>query len=217
MIRYLLSFLLPNYCHICGNKTGSISVLCDKCISTTSLKIIKRDIINNIYPDITIVSGLSYDERARVFLHSIKFDEKRFFIEDIFNKIDISFLKENNIEIITYVPLPFDRLLKRGFNQSRVIAGLLSKRLKIKYCGIMNKKKYSMQSKKEHRVDREKIIVENPFYLKKRHTDFLKKISSLIIVDDLITTGSTLRAFIDRLKEINPCLKIFVFTLFYTE
>jgi len=208
-----LSFLLPDYCPLCNNKSDPLLLICKKCIPELKPVEIKRDVLKGVI----IYSFLPYSEKHRYILHQIKFEEKKFYIDDILCRIDFSFLHKYNIDLITYVPMSLSGIILRGFNQSRVIARIISKKIKKRFYPILGKSKYSKQSLKETAEERSQIVKNNPFYLKRSMYKRIREASSILIVDDLVTTGNTIKACINRIKDINPNIKFYIITLFYTE
>lgn len=96
-----------------------------------------------------------------------------------------------DVDYITAVPLHKEKLLKRGYNQSGIIAEGLAEVLNIKYDGDLIKRTVftATQTKKSRleRWDNVKDIFEitNAELITNKH---------ILIIDDVITTGSTLEA-----------------------
>ncbi|WP_085991344.1 ComF family protein [Oceanobacillus senegalensis] len=97
-----------------------------------------------------------------------------------------SFLKKE--AIVVPIPLSEERQLERCFNQAEMLAGFLPIKMKNALSRVHGEK----QSKKSRR---ERICTENPFFL----TQTLNK--PVILVDDIYTTGTTLRHAAQLLKD----------------
>ncbi|WP_405100348.1 ComF family protein [Oceanobacillus sp. FSL H7-0719] len=97
------------------------------------------------------------------------------------------------------IPLSRERLEERGFNQAEVLSRFLPVDPEL----LLARKHGEKQSKKS-RYDR--IMTKNPFYLQ----ETIKK--PVILVDDIYTTGATLRHAASLLKE-NGCQEIYSYTL----
>lgn len=101
--------------------------------------------------------------------------------------------------IIVPIPLSQKRLIERGFNQAKALAQLLSGDIYQPLSRIHGEK----QSK---RTRKERLKTENPFSI-------IKQVDkSVILVDDLYTTGTTIRHAATILKEAG-CPRIFSYTL----
>jgi len=97
------------------------------------------------------------------------------------------------------IPLSKERLKERGFNQADVLTSFLP----VNGADILSRKHGEKQSKKTRY---ERIYTENPFYIDQP----IKK--TVILVDDIYTTGTTLRHAAALLKE-QGCPAIYAFTL----
>jgi len=108
-------------------------------------------------------------------------------------------IKENNIQadIITYVPLHKRKKSQRGFDQSARLAMGISYLSGIPFKKTLIRKKYTQQQAMLDTKMREQNV-KNAFTLK-----IDKKLSkkSVIIIDDIVTTGSTLNACIKMLVQ----------------
>ena len=94
-------------------------------------------------------------------------------------------------EVIVPVPLSEERLYERGFNQSAVLAGLLQKPVH----DIMARHHHEKQSQK---TKKERLETGQLFFLKE---DVDIKGKKILLIDDIYTTGTTLRQAAKALKE----------------
>src|SRR5699024_6842131 len=101
--------------------------------------------------------------------------------------------------IIVPIPLSKDRMLERGVNQVNVLADFLPLEQK----DVMKRLLSEKQSKKTRR---ERLSIKNPFILTKNIN------KTVILVDDIYTTGTTLRHAGNLLRE-NGCPKVYSYTL----
>ena len=97
------------------------------------------------------------------------------------------------------IPLSVVRHRERGFNQAEMLTAFLDR----KSVALLQRKDGEKQSKKS-RQDR--IFAENPFRMKKTIN------KPVILVDDIYTTGATLRHAANVLKQ-QGCPKVCAFTL----
>ncbi|MGN1127121.1 MAG: ComF family protein [Ruminococcus sp.] len=98
------------------------------------------------------------------------------------------YYKDTDLDIITGVPLHKNRLRQRGYNQSRLLGEELSVLLNIPYVEVLEKHR---DNKIQHTLKAKDRInnVKNAYRLIDR--DSVKN-KTILIVDDIITTGCTL-------------------------
>lgn len=112
-------------------------------------------------------------------------------------KQEFSFLTNNAVAVP--IPLSSERLEERGFNQADVLARFLP---------IANTKALSrIHSEKQSKKNRyERISAVNPFRLEQTVN------TPVVLVDDIYTTGTTLRHAASTLTE-GGCTEVYAFTL----
>lgn len=101
--------------------------------------------------------------------------------------------------VIVPIPLSDERLKERGFNQAKIIADFLP----LETADVLKRIHGEKQSKKTRF---ERLNTKNPFFL----TETVKK--TVILVDDIYTTGTTLRHAAVLLREAG-CPEVYTFTL----
>ena len=115
----------------------------------------------------------------------------------------------NSIDVIIPVPLHRKKLAKRGYNQSDQIGIGISRIMEkpLTTHNLVRKHENTTQTKKSvfERFENTQGIFElkNPDELAGKH---------ILLVDDVLTTGSTLEACVHALKEAED-VKVSVFTL----
>lgn len=121
------------------------------------------------------------------------------FQEAFIKRFNESFSDVIKQAIIVPIPLSADRLYERGFNQAQMLTSFLQGNSEQLLKRIHNEK----QAKKS-RIER--LMTENPF----RVTERVNR--QVILIDDIYTTGRTVRHAAQALKE-NGCPQVFSYTL----
>lgn len=104
-------------------------------------------------------------------------------------------------DYITFIPSDPARFLQRGFNTTEIVAQHLSKNLQIPVKKIFIQEKTSTPQSSLKKADRLKNV-KGRFSLK-NDLD-LKNDSKIILIDDVVTTGSTISVCVDLLKKEYP-------------
>ncbi len=198
----VLDFLLPRVCEHCGSVlSAKEKILCGKCLSeiipTTSDVLFKEYqkkfsdevIINDFY------SAFMFIENSPIqsLIHALKYNGK-FRLGIYLGKIAAEKVQEKiktwNADFLVPVPLFHSKKAERGFNQSFYIAKGFSTVLKIPVKqNIIKRSRYTKTQTALNFEERKKNIL-NAFKIKNSKYVVNKNI---ILVDDVITTGSTVR------------------------
>ncbi len=140
---------------------------------------------------------LSFTKKGRVqkLLHALKYKSQERLGEKLGYWYGMDLLEKNNMSfddyIIIPVPLHLRKLKERGYNQSEAFSKGLSDSLKIPlFSTIIQKTHHTSSQTNKSRLERWKNV-ENVFYITNTGTIQNKKV---LLVDDVITTGSTLEA-----------------------
>lgn len=104
---------------------------------------------------------------------------------------------QNNPPIIIPIPLSPERLYERGFNQAFSLATLLNFPIE----DILTRTHTEKQSKKTRS---ERILKQSPFLLKLSIDPHKYKNKSFLLIDDIYTTGTTLRQAAKVLHSFSP-------------
>ena len=117
-----------------------------------------------------------------------------------YEKLSYKLLEKNlSKEVLTYVPMYKIRESQRGFNQSKMLAEKIAKNTDMKCEDIFIKTRDTKFQVGLTKKDREKNL-KNSFGV-------LNKVDEIIIVDDVITTGSTLRE-LTKIAKVNGIKKV---------
>lgn len=98
-------------------------------------------------------------------------------------------------DLITFVPLHWQRFLYRGYNQSQHLAWEISKHINVSCCGLFRKVRATAHQQGLSKKQRERNIRQS-FALCKTINH-----KHVAIVDDVLTTGSTVEPLCQLLKQ----------------
>lgn len=202
-INHALNLIYPNCCGICDKICKDD--ICPKC--ELKLKEISKFKIDN-YKNRNFKKHLyifRYDGIIKNRLIDYKFNGKPYIYKTfvnfiIKNKKACRFLK--SYDIIIPVPIHKNRKIKRGYNQSALIAKELAKNFSnINYIdNVLTKKKNNKPQSSKNKEERYKNV-NNVYYLKNEQKIYDKKV---LVLDDIYTTGATVNECTKVLKKANP-------------
>ena len=193
-------FPLSFTCDGCGIETFEGN-LCPDCLKNTTFndkntcpicgrKVVRREICIECKAKPPLfeyaMSALIYEGTAVKLIHKFKNGDaylKEYFADLIVAKLD-DFLQ---IDYIAYVPMTKKAEFKRGYNQSKLLAEAISKRINVPVTDVIEKVKDTEAQKALSGKERAKNL-EGSFKAKSKNA-LLDK--TVLLVDDILTTGAT--------------------------
>jgi len=200
----VISLLFPRLCHGCGNQLlRNEKVICTECfvlIPRTGYHLIPDNPVERLFwgrCPVERAAAFSYytrDSRIRRMIHHLKYrgaaetgtELGRIYGNSLRNSVFL-----NGIDIIIPVPLHPSKKRQRGYNQSELISRGISEATGIPVgTGILKRTTVTTTQTRKSRYDRW-INVNDIF----RVTDNrIVEGKHILIIDDVITTGSTIEA-----------------------
>ncbi len=157
-------------------------------------------------------SVYSFNKIIQNFIHDLKYDEMTR-VADFLGKKAAEFLLEfkpfSKIDIIAPVPLHSVKKRHRGFNQSEMLTRKIASELKIEHIpNLVIRNRFTQTQTKLGRTERQQNV-KGAFELNSKYEI---KGKTILVVDDVFTTGSTLNSISLLLKKHNVS-QVFAFTL----
>ena len=190
ILEFILDLLYPKKCIFCG-KVLSGTDLCSEC--EAKLHYTKGDSIYQKFPFVKkCISPLYYKDIVRDSILRYKFIGCSSY--SVRYGAILSDCIENNldcggIDVITYVPISRRRMRKRGYNQSELIAAEAAKRLELPCNALLKKIK---DNPAQSSVNDRKKRTDNVAGVYKVINEELVRGKYILLVDDVVTTGSTI-------------------------
>ncbi len=182
-------FIKKIYCKRCGSPFHS------KCLCGLLNKEIS-----------TVRSLFIYDDVGKELIHKWKYSGY-FFIAELFKKKILNY-DFSKFDGIMAVPLSLYKMVKRGFNQALIISKFISEHFKIKNFSNLISRKYSKPQMEIDDYILRRENVKGIFKLKN-----LPECDKLLIVDDIITSCSTVNEITNLLKKSGFQGEISIFTI----
>lgn len=223
IVKDLLWLVYPELCAACDKPLNSgESCICTFCryhLPRTHFHLEKDNAIEKrFWGRIPLVSATAFfhfskGEKVQQMIHKLKYNGEK----DIGVKVGEWMgqeLKESEgfakAALVVPVPLHPHRQSKRGYNQSAMLAEGLSKSMGIPFSEALVRHKETTTQTRKHRYERFENVnrvfgVRDSSELEDKH---------ILLVDDVITTGSTLIACAECLLEV-PGTKVSIATMAY--
>lgn len=211
IFKGFLHLIYPELCYMCWKESPAPNnKLCVSCMLdmpyTTDFDKVHNHVSNHFFGRVPIAHAaalLNYFEDSNLteMLHKLKYRSKKdvgvYLGKLLGAKIKASKMYPN-IDAITYVPLHPEKQRKRGYNQSRLIASGVSSIIEAPILdNLLYKKINNASQTQKSRLGRLKNV-DLAFGLK----DSIQiKDLSILIVDDVVTTGATLEACCKQLVQ----------------
>ena len=192
-----LNFVSGSKCSCCGiplEESFAPDILCAACIAEPPIFDSAR-------------APLIYDDNSKALILALKHAGRKDGVKLMANLMKEACERIETADLIIPVPLHWTRLFSRGFNQSAWLAQGISRLTGIKWCPetLVRKRKTESQNGKSF-IGRRRNM-DGAFRVRKNI-----KGQSIILIDDVFTTGATVRACARTLKHAGA-KKVDVITL----
>ena len=179
-------YVTDPYCMRCGRPMREEKEYCEQCMG-------------NILPYDAGVCVFLYQSKAGNAIAAFKnsgFSELPLFFAESCVKRYSTFIRSTEAAMIIPVPVTPKKMRIRGFNQAEMLACALSEKTGIPMCRAVEKVKDTKEQKSLGRAERQKNLL-GTFRVKQE----MLTAKSVIVVDDIFTTGSTVGAMALTLKK----------------
>jgi ComF family protein len=210
-LREFVFLFFPKNCSACGTGLNEQEeVLCTMCLydlPRTNFHKEPENAVEKLFWGLSEVKhatayfNFSKGSKYREVIHKLKYNGRSDIGVELgkFFAAEISGSVFSNTDIIIPVPLHPSKLRKRGYNQSEVIGEGMSDIMEIPMetnvlVRTVNNETQTKKSFAERRKNVESVFkIEKPELIKNKH---------ILLIDDVITTGSTLMACVDELNKV---------------
>lgn len=215
VLTYLNNLLPGGQCEESPPRYSPYLTICLQCSSTLDLDKVRESKLDFDKASITVLSAGSYKGLLRDLIRTCKYMDDRLLAVDLGRYLANSLIATNLIPpqklLLTPVPLHRKRLNKRGFNQALVLAKELGRLTNIPVRADLLKRIKATTPQFGLSIEERRTNLEGAFALSKTAPD---DDSTIVLVDDLFTTGNTLIECARPL--INPKIgknRIYAFTV----
>jgi ComF family protein len=185
------------YCILC-KKNSDLFTICRDCREKTALEAVF--VVANYNNDLLqkLIHSLKYKFVEDLHLELANLIIKFFNVNEIINKF--GFTSENTI--LVPVPLHKKRLLLRGFNQSELIAKSVGQFFNWPVINLLSRQKNTISQISLSREERRQNVKDVFCLNKDIELNSISLNRKIILIDDVVTTGSTLIECAQVLKSL---------------
>ena len=228
MLSYVQELFYPTLCPLCQRGVDALGEVCDDCVRRlprTEHQLLRGNKVEQFFQEfqpfhsmrlrnrfIRGGSWLQYSDDVARLIHKAKYAEQPFLASFLGRQAATEWLNSgffDDIDLLVPVPLHVRRLRERGYNQSEYICRGLAEVLHLPVDDTtllrkVNTHKQALLTDEERKENvKDAFAVTHPEQWHKKH---------ILLVDDVITTGSTICQCIKEITPIRTC-RISVFSL----
>lgn len=224
----LKDFLFPKICLSCGLLGSYVCLKCEKTLAYMKKDIClycgRASLMGFTHPICQRPKGVDglisiyyYNNTLKKIIKNIKYRLVSDAFEELFRIINYEVLADKlkyfrNLKgsiLICPIPLHVKRLNQRGFNQSIIIANFYARLLNLPVISVLERNKDTQSQAKLKKDIERHMNMRGVFSLKKGSAI---KGKNIILVDDLVTSGSTVKEAAIPLKR-HGAASVYVLTL----
>jgi ComF family protein len=229
MLKAIVDILFPKYCLLCGKPGDSICNYCSRKFIASLPECYKcRRLSTNYmthprcldsYSLDSVFWAWQYNSLSSKFIKTFKYKGSFTMskeIGDFLTKriLETNFLNQFKNPLFVPIPLHKRREIERGFNQTLLIGELLSRELDIPIEGnLLSRRLYNRAQATKNTLER-KTLSEETFRFDWKYYKKYYKEKEIILLDDVITTGTTLEIATRSIKKQDRNIKVSAICLF---
>lgn len=183
----LLCLLFPARCILCGKLIYPEEIFCPRC-----QKELPREPYRREYEKLSVVSPLLYAGEARKAMHRLKFQGERDLARPM-GRLLAQTAEEGlpPVDGVVWAPMSETKKRERGYDQSELLAKSAAKALGVPCLPVLRKVRETGIQHELSRDGREENV-KNAYGVRKSLVAGVKG-RRLLLIDDIVTTGATLR------------------------
>lgn len=213
LLKLLVDFVAPKSCLVCHDRIhiqSEQNYICQECLDNIPFApnsdfIISEMNKNFTKDDIAITEafsliGVTQDHDYMNLIYLLKYSNFPYSVEELYRLLarKIKYEQTANFDYIVPLPLHSAKKRERGYNQADYIAKGISKELAIPFAfDLVKRKRYTRTQTRVSKLERFSNI-KNAFQVIDKET---VKGKSILIADDVFTTGSSINECANTLLE----------------
>lgn len=208
MSGFLSRLLFPAACPLCGTLASpelvEVQGCCQRCWEDCVYPPEQALLFSPAFAPFCseILCGCYYDGPVKEAVTKYKFSEATY-MGPCFGRLLYTLLSQcevlENLDLIVAVPISPQRFRERGYNQSLLVAQEISKRSGLPVAELLERKQQGMPQSSLLAEERRRDIADK--FTIKQATENEAKGKAVLLIDDILTTGSTMNRCAQLLSE----------------
>lgn len=200
-LRKVSHWLSPLRCAHCLHFIESATIFCADCAAKI-IPVVSTTIVVTPSVSMKVLSCSAYELPLSMLIGAKKFSDQvasKQLAQLIWERTTLRYV---SADVLVPVPLHWTRYAYRGYNQATEMANVLHTHMNIPVVELVGRQRRTQFQFKLKAAEREQNV-KDAFYLKTQYAQAYKN-KHMVIVDDLMTTGSTLQAVVKTLVPLKP-------------
>lgn len=209
MLNHLIHFfktnfipiIFPSFCRHCRAFLNGEEVFCNGCIKLIK-PVASVDVMVTQTYSCPVWAISDYQEPLRSLILAKMYGDITAAVQLGNLLVEFTSVKHYEFDVVIPIPLHWQRYAKRGYNQAHEMAKVIAYQKKIICCQALKRMRatqYQAQLSVEERI----ANVGDVFTVDVRYHDLIIN-KRILLVDDLFTTGATIKSAIKVLKKLKP-------------
>ena len=185
----LWCLFLPARCLCCGRAVRPERLFCPGCVPALPKEPLSREFPLPGGGSLAVAACFPYEKGFRRTLHRLKFQEERALARPLGTLMaEAASSLGEDFDGVTWVPMSPQKLRRRGYNQSELLAKAVAKELGLPAWDLLEQVR---ETDTQHNLTRAQRADNVRGAYRAKSAALGKR---LLLVDDIVTTGATLRA-----------------------
>ncbi len=199
LFKTVFNYVIPYVCAFCKKLLQSDTVLCFEC-SKKIQPVVSKNLTVTPSKQLTVLALGSYKDPLRSMILAKARSDKTMAV--LLGRLlwEQSYIKNCAFDLIVPIPLHWTRYAWRGYNQAQVIANHIAKKSGKPVVNVLYRKRYTPFLSKVPLLDRG-LLMKEIFAI---HNGEQIRGKKILLVDDLMTTGVTLKSAARELYKKKP-------------
>lgn len=193
LVAQAVDLLYPRTCNHCARVGHAWCSHCRAVLEAYPFALSERELDSGLH----VISVGPHDGLLRDAIHAFKFDGARDLAEILGAALDDGFIQSQlDIDVVVPVPLHERRFRWRGYNQAALLADVVAANLGVPHEALLTRTRYTGTQVGRDAAAR-RVAVDGAFAASPAQVNGRR----VLLVDDVVTTGSTLSACAEALAD----------------